>query len=97
LSEPDDVSFGALFEAVDEIRLSSVRTRDKTTEFYEKEIAGQVYELATVVSDVLSMIRGHLSCHDCQVVDHTHTKLPGDIGTGRVQKVWDSVVVEDDE
>jgi hypothetical protein len=65
LSEDDDVSFGALFEAVDDVRLSSVRARDKTSEFYEKEIAQQVYDLATVVSDVLSMLRGHLSCHDC--------------------------------
>lgn len=91
----DDVSFGTLFESVDEIRLDSVRTRDKTTEFYEKQIAQQVYDLATVLTDVLSMIRGHLSCHDCQVVDHTHTLDDG--RSGRVFKVFDGVVTRVDE
>jgi hypothetical protein len=95
LSE-DDVSFGALFESVDEIRLNSAGTRNKTTEFHEKQIAQQVYDLATVVSDVLSMIRGHLSCHDCRVVDHEH--ISGQPwAAGAVERVFDGVVERVDE
>jgi hypothetical protein len=96
LSE-DEFSFGELFETVDDIRLNSVRARDKTTEFHEKQIAQQVYDLATVMTDVISMIRGHLSCHDCQIVDHTHARLPGDISSGRVLEVFDGALVEDDK
>jgi hypothetical protein len=94
LSE-DEFSFGELFETVDDIRLNSVRARDKTTEFHEKQIAQQVYDLATVMTDVISMIRGHLSCHDCQVVDHTQNLDDG--RSGRVFKVFNGVVMGDDE
>src|SRR4030095_935406 len=93
----DEVSIGRLFDEIDEIRLDSLRVSHVTTEVYEKQIAGQIHDLANVVADLVVLIREHLSCHDCQVVDHTHTKLPGDVGTGRVAKVFDGVVMENDE
>lgn len=51
-------SLGDLFERVDKIRTH-------TTEHYEQELAGVVYDLLVVV-------REHFSCHDCNVPEHRH-------------------------
>jgi len=64
-----------LFEQLEKIRALSNQAAKKTTEFYEKEVATQLHDLADVVADMLYLIQEHLSCHDCTVVDHDHTIL----------------------
>jgi hypothetical protein len=86
-----EVSIGKLFEDLDEIRENALRIGTVTTEIYEKQIAAQVSELANVVADVVYLVREHLSCHDCRVVDHAH------VGNDGVERVFDGVVDRVDE
>jgi hypothetical protein len=89
--EVSQVSIGKLFDALDEIRADSLRIGKVTTEIYEKQIAGQVHDLADVVADVVFLVRAHLSCHDCRVVDHAH------VGNDGVERVFEGVVDRVDE
>jgi hypothetical protein len=82
----DEPSIGRLYEELDEIKLDTHRIGKVTTEIFEKQLAGEIHELANVVADVIYLVREHLSCHDCRIVDHTH-------GTeGAVEQVYDGVV-----
>jgi hypothetical protein len=81
-----EVSIGDLFERLEKIRAISLQASRKSTEFYERDIAGGLHELGNVVADMLYLLREHLSCHDCQVADHNHTLGPG----GRVAQVYDA-------
>jgi hypothetical protein len=91
LSEENEVSIGRLFDQVDEVRIDSLRVGKLTTEVYEKQIAGQIHDLADVVADVVYLLRDHLSCHDCKVVDHEH------LDASAVERVLDGVVERVDE
>jgi hypothetical protein len=81
-----EVSVGRLFDDIDEIRLSSMRVSKLTTEVYEKQIAGQIHDLAGVLADVVYVLQEHRSCHDCKVVDHEH------VHGSAVERVFDGVV-----
>lgn len=74
MSDPVDpeISIGKLWESLDEVRANTLRIGKVTTEIYEKQLAGEIHDLAEVMSDIVYLVREHLSCHDCRVVDHTH-------------------------
>jgi hypothetical protein len=96
LSDAPDAppSIGRLYESIDRIRVDSLLVARGTTESYEKELATQVHDLADVVADVLYLLREHLSCHDCKVVDHTHY---GSVRGSSVEQVFEGVVERVDE
>jgi hypothetical protein len=83
---PDLPSIGDLFERIDKVRALASQASEKTTEFYEQEIATQVKDLADVVADIVYLHREHLSCHDCKVADHTHHDREG-----RVRLVYSTI------
>jgi hypothetical protein len=87
-----EVSIGGLFGSLEEVQDDTLRIGKLTTEVYEKQIAGGVHDLAGVVADLLYLVREHLSCHDCRVVDHTHRAE----GFG-VEIVYDGIVERVDE
>jgi hypothetical protein len=68
----EEVSIGELFETLEKVRTFSAQAAQKSTEFYERDIAHGVTDLGSVVADILYLLREHLSCHDCRVVDHNH-------------------------
>lgn len=82
----DEISIGQLFEQLEVIRTVSLQAAKKTTGFYEKDIATELHDLGDVVSDILYLLREHLSCHDCVVVDHTHDLDDG--RSGRIYRVF---------
>ena len=84
-----EISIGGLFELLDAIREQTLAASKGTTEVYEKRISDAVFDLAGVVADVVYLMREHLSCHDCRVVDHTHDT--GEFAAG-VEQVYDGVV-----
>jgi hypothetical protein len=60
-----EVQFGRLYESLDETRQVTLNVAKKSTEFYEKQLAGEVHSLAQVMADVLYLVSEHLTCHDC--------------------------------
>lgn len=83
-------SIGSIFESLDTIREDCLRIGKLTTEVYEKQIAGEVHDLAEVVADLVYLLREHLSCHDCKVVDHAHFTEDGE--GDAVEQVFEGVV-----
>lgn len=84
----DEISIGLLFEQLDEVNRVSLNAARKSTEFYEKEISGQLHDLSSVVADLLVLLREHLSCHDCEVVNHSHHPYHLVEGAGHVSQVF---------
>lgn len=66
-------SIGELFHEIDEVKADSLAIAQKSTERFESDLASGQHDLAGVVADLVYLLREHLSCHDCRVVDHTHT------------------------
>lgn len=58
-------SIGDLFERLEKVRTLAAQAAQKSTEFYERDIAHSVTDLGHVVADMLYLLRDHLSCHDC--------------------------------
>lgn len=73
-------SLGYIFEALDEARRGANAVQLKSSEPYERDLATAMVDLAGVVESVLVILRDHLSCHDCMVVDHVHM-IPGNLLT----------------
>ena len=68
----EEVSIGELFETLEKVRTLSAQAAQKSTEFYERDLAHGLTDLGSVVADILYLLREHLSCHNCEIVDHTH-------------------------
>lgn len=91
-----EVSIGDLFEQLEVIRAVSLQAAKKTTEFYEKDVAQQLHDLGSVVADILYVLREHLSCHDCKIVDHLHHIIEIPV-TGKVLQLFPNELVEGGE
>lgn len=82
----EEISIGNLFEELERVLAQSATVAVHTTEVYEVQLAGLIHDLGSVVTDVLYLVREHLSCHDCEIPDHFHTSA--DNRVRRVVKVF---------
>ena len=63
--EQREVQIGRLYGELNGVREAVSRIGGKTTEIFEKQLAGEVEQLVETVADVLYLVSEHLTCHDC--------------------------------
>lgn len=93
--DPDTPNIGELFVQLEEKRNRLLDIGGKMTNPLEQRLAHATFDLAHCVSDVLYLLREHLACHDCTVVDHVHGDsgvTAVEAGNARVFEVYEKTV-----